>query len=883
MATKNWMDQLLTGQAAADASNPMAATPRGGVEFGFSGESDTDPTGNHATGRVLRTAHPTSGPWLEDDDQTVFRRADWLVLRQEQIAINRLAQDEYFTYLKRGAPFVTLEKDPKRSTYRCILPKGMSALTIQAVPNLIWDLVNKATETILVDPPEPSPTPLDDSEQAIAAAEMAGHFLDEDGGPQGTNDLALFYNAVDKALACSTAYLECWVDPTAGGYVPLQILAHPEAQDPANPMLGPDGMPTTDPVLRYVTAPQGGQFTDDPSQAAPQWQPKLRGTMWCREHWRVFPEDTTVEHAHTLIGLLYCTVGEAKERWPDTVGQMSDEEMNALASWTPVRYLSLLPPFMRARWNITVGDQKLKNGTGDERILFFYKIYEKASPEHPKGAEVVVSGAAGGTILHRALLAMNIPAPNGQGEVVRCMEIPVVQVTPRADPDDRDPTGYSYIELFAGASEFNATLVTGFLEAMNIWLHPDSYIPSTSPVQGFQVAESRASGTPITILRPEDKPVYGNMPPLPPNFWQGPEYNIDQIRSIASLNKPVTGDDSSKEVSGRARQIAVQQAMVALNRMQQAIHSACSRWWRIKIERSMQAFDTTQQLRYVGEDGSYEVSEWTGTDFALIGGVEIAPSSGTMMPPEQKVNYIATIAANGLLDPETGKEAANQIFRKRLGIPDDPHRQYIERCVATWLKGPPSPDWATQWQSYMAQMQQYQQVMQQYQQQQQAYQQALADTATVQAGMPQPLGPEQQNQQAALAYSQAALRLQTNPLTAPPPPPQVQLPVAPWTPFQARPNDAEPPIAAQWMRRLSAVISSSRYDAMPPEWRQPLDQKYQQAVQIVQQAQAAQQQGASTNPYAQGPRGSEANAPTPSSQPAQAQGATQPTPPQVAG
>lgn len=62
----------------------------------------------------------------------------------------------------------------------------------------------------------------------------------------------------------------------------------------------------------------------------------------------------------------------------------------------------------------------------------------------------------------------------------------------------------------------------------------------------------------------------------------------------------------------------------------------------------------------------------------------------------------------------------------------------------------------------------------------------------------------------------------------------------PWHPFQGRPNDAEPPVAALWLKKLSATMSTVAYDTMKakfPAWVQPFDQKYQAAMQVVQAAQ----------------------------------------------
>lgn len=839
---------ILNGQALLDLSAPPSETLRGGINTGFDGSEGTappDPTESDAQPLAPPPKDFTGlGSWLESDDGTVFRTANNLVLRQELVAINHWEIDTHYTRLKLGAPFSILERDPKRDTYRCTLPTGTKALTVQAVPNQAWDLVNKATEAVLVDPPEYDPQPLDDSEHAHAAAEMAKRVLTEDAGENGTNDIKVFYEALDGALVTATKYIELYTNPVGGGYVPLQILAHPLATDPSNPMVGPDGGSTVDPILRYLTAPQGGQFTDQPAQAAPAWQAKIRATVWGREHWRCFPESATVETAEKMIGLLYCTIAEAKQRFSECADYTADD-WNDLLSWTPPRFLNLLPPFQRARWKISNGSDKEKSGSSDERILFFYKVLQKAVPAHPHGAEVYVSGANTGTILHKDVLAATVTVPTkngGESSEVRCMDLPLVQLTPRADPDERDPTGLCYMALFCGAVEFNATLATGFLQALNNWLNPDSYIVSTSSVQGHQVEESRASGDAIPVLRVEDKPTYGNMPPIPPNFFEAWDRNDEAIRSISSLNKPVTGQDSN-EVSGKARQIAVSQGMVGLSRMQHPTNSAFERFGRVKLQLMMRDYSTPQQLRYVGEDGSWQQEQFSGTDFALVGGVQVLAGTGTMMPPDQKVNYLASLKSQGLLSDDEAKEAARQNYADKLGLSDDAHQQYIERCVAAWLKGPPTKEWPQQWQQYTQQKQAYDQQQQQYAQQMQAYQTAVHNTA-IAAGGPPPalLGPESQNAQAMQAYQNAVLALQQAPLGPMPQKPQGPAPTSPWHPFQPRPNDGEPPIAMQWLYRLSKVISTVKFDAFGPEWAVPLTQRYQAAVTVQQNVQKAQLQ-----------------------------------------
>lgn len=732
MATKPTNASELVGLPAQLAGLPKG-NPKGGMEIAFSGESGSASVAPEQ--KDQQSPFAGLGPLLEDEPADVFKSMHQLVLRQEVLALNHLAQDTHWTYVKLGYPWSTLTKEPGRDVYKQTLPYGSAGITIQAVPNKTWDLINKTTESLLVDFPEAKCEPGSDSEQAQAACDMADRFLDQDAGEQGTNDAVLFNDRVARSMVTATSYLEVWTDPMGGGYVPLQIQAHPHAEDPDNPLVDPDGQPTTDYVLRYVTAPQGGQFTDDPSEAAPQWQPKIRASKWGREHIRVYPENAAVKDADKLIILGFCTLSEAKKRWPN-IAKLPPAGLSALCDWTPTRYLVLLPPFQRARWKLSTGNEKEKAGSSDERIMFYYHIFAKPGIDYRKGADVVVTGASienggAGWVISRELLSRPVEVQKGQTKVaeIRCMEIPVQDVTPCGDPDEMDPSGRAFVERFAGAVESNASLASGFAELLDLNLHPDKYIPSTSPVEGYEVENSRATGDFITIAKPEDKPIYGNQPTLPASFHQFFEMSDEAINSMASSERAASGADNSKERSGKALQIAINRNNVALSGMQTAVNNAYARFCRLKIERAMADFTTSQMIGYVGEDGAYKQDEWTGTDFALVGKVTIKAGTGTMMPPDQKVQYIGNLTAAQLLPPDEAADAARPAFSKTLGLPPDPHQQRIERQVASWLKGPPSPEWIEQYKVYQQQQQAFQAEQAQFEQDSVAYQRTQATQA----------------------------------------------------------------------------------------------------------------------------------------------------------
>ncbi len=844
--TKPSGTQLLEGEPARLASFPLDPSIQGGLEGGFRGVLEgTNGKGPNALTATLgmdaeapeeeQDPFAGMGPWLEDEDAEVFKSVDGMVLRQDLIALNHLAQDTHWTYVKLGYPWSTLTKEPNRDRYVQSLPYGSAGVTIQAVPNKAWDLVNKTTEALLVDFPQAEAEPGSDSEKAQSACDMANRFLAQDASEQGTNDAVLFNDRVNRALTCASSYVECWTDPTGGGYVPLQIPAHPQAESPLHPLIGPDGMPTVSPILRYITevGPDGqptetSQFTDDPTKAAPQWQPKLRAQKWQREHIRVYPETATVESAEKVIILGYCTLSEAKRRWQD-VGQMGPDDLSKLTDWTPTRFLALLPLFQRGRWKLTDGRDKEKQGASDERIMFYYHPFVKACPDYRKGADVVVTGAFGGKVLDRKFLSQEVEVPvkpdatnpeGGTRKETRCLEIPVVQVTPRQDPDEQDPTGRAYIELFAGAVENNAHLAMSASEVIDKNLHLEGYSSSTSPVQGMQRENARATGDLIPIVRPEDKPVWGERIPFEQAFFNFFEEANRAIESIGSANAAAKGADGADEKSGKAIALATQNNNVSLGGMNHAVNNAYARWCRIKVERFMCDFPVATQINYIGDDGIFKQEDLTAQDLALVGKMTIKAGTGGLVPADQKVQNLAGLANAGMLTPDEAKDAARPAFSRKLGLPASAAEQRIERQINAFTKGPPAPQplppdaplgteppptWQQQWTVY--------------EQQKQHFDAAQAQAPVGPTGQPTPVaGPDGQ------------------PMQAPP---------MPWTPFAPLPTDDEPLIAAMRRRKLGKLIDSAKFEGMDPQWRQVALLEYQRMRQveaIAAQAQAAAQQ-----------------------------------------
>ncbi len=729
-----------------------------------------------------------------------------MVKRQELLARNRWAKDKHFTASKMGYTGSTLIKDENQNQYRqFFLPGTANRLQTGAVPNKQAELCEKLTETLLVDPPKPDPQAETDDETAQRGAELAKEFLEQDGGEAGTDDLTLFSAQIEGATTRASTFNYYWVDPVGGGSAPKQVKAHPQATDPANPLDAIDpatgqSIPTTDYIERYVTA--DGQFTPNPSEAERVWVPRIRIKKLGREHVRLFPETADLHDAQQAIVLDYCTVAEARRRWPETLGEYTDAQFMPLVGWTPTYPQRLLPPLVRRAWR--EGFQAAANGDRltamDQRILFYYAYHGLAEPDYPEGAVLCVNGANGGFMLGKDTLTatVEIPSEVSQDETVtdrKDLDIPLVQVRLLSDTDERDPMGKAFMARVAGGGEASNILALAMMEAIDLTLHPVRYSVATSPLSADDIESARSTGDLAQVNSKDDFPQLEERRDLPAAYFHFNEWMYTQLDSAAGLRPPDTAGEA-KVKSGVALRIEVSEASKTLTRMNYAAHVAFERHWRIKLQMAMKHFSVAQLLRYVGADGAAKQEWFTGNNFARVGGVSVASGSGTMLPPQEKVNYALQLAAAQQMGPDEAADVARPAFSKQLGVPENPHVQRIERQVSSWLEGPPE-GWEEQQAQYGVEVQAHAALTQQ------VMQQAPVDPMTG-----QPMAPE-----------------------LPP------MPTAPWTPFYAEVMDSEPPIATIRKRRLTRLMAKTEFSKFGEPWKQVVRDAYLVSVQALMAAQ----------------------------------------------
>ena len=736
------------------------------------------------------------GPLLEADDKEAFRAIRDLVKRQEMLARNRFQLDKHFTAAKMGYTGSYLIKVENQDQYQQAWLPGSGKLQSADVPNKQAELCQRLTETLLVDPPKLEPEAEDDDETAQRGAELAKEYLEQDAGEAGTDDLTLFAEQIEGATTRASTFNHYWIDPQGGGSSPKQIKAHPQATDPANPFeaVGPDGqpIPTTDYILRYVT--EAGQFTVNPSEAERVWLPRQRVDKLGREHVRLYPETADLHHAQQAIVLFYCTVAEAKRRWPETVGQMDDAALTSVVGWTPDRPLALLPPMLRSKWRegwseASKGD---KLTAIDQRLMFYYGYYGLADSEYPEGAVLCVNGANGGLILGKDTLSatVEIPSEVEQDQTVtdtKDLDLPLVQIRLLADTDERDPMGTAFMRRIAGGGAAMSYMAASMQEAIDIVLHPVRYSIGTSSAEAEDVEESRSTGRFVHVNTMDEVPKLEERRDLPGAYFNQVAWLGDQLDASAGLRPPDSANEA-KVKSGVALRIEVQEATKTLTRMNYAVHAAWARHGRIKLQMAMKHFGVPQLLSYVGVDGAAKQEWFTGNNFARVGSVTIKSGTGTMLPWSEKVNLALQLAGAQVISADEANDIARGASSKHLGATPNPHVQRIERQVSSWLEGPP-PEWEQQQAAYVQAVQ------------------AHAMTAQVELGEGEQPIP-----------------------TEPPPTP-------PWTPFAPEVMDTEPPIAAIRKRRLSDLMAKVEFSKFGEPWKQLVRDAYLQAAQVAAQAQ----------------------------------------------
>lgn len=530
-------------------------------------------------------------------------------------------------------------------------------------------LVRRLRAFLFGDPPMPEATPSRDEDEAKDAAETATRILQDQCSEGNLSFTLAAGDAFDLGGIYGSGFLRFWVDPMGGGWVPKEVEASPNAQDPADPMLGDH---SGDPIFRYVTEPTeeapNGTFTEDRTQAARTWLPGLRREILTGKNVRFIPFQVRDlwEADGLMIGTVK-TIREMKLMFPE-IRKWEGERVQKLASERPQHFNELLS-----------GGQKDNAGkTTDDAYCFVLTRYQRQSAKYPEGAYLIAAGKD--EMLFRDKWFDQVHA--------EVLDIPVTQFKQLSDPTkEHNPYGMGMMELLGPGNEIRAAMIGSMLEHLDRFTNRKIFAPITNIMQPQQY--QAPTGTPIPIL-PGQEPKYEQIPEYPKIVTDMLQFADADMDDESGLQKVGQGMVSPSVQSGTHFEANLEQVGVILSDLKENTARALVRGWRIMLQLDRAFFTETQQLSWIGEDGRFKTKRWQATDLGDTKQVRIQRGTFTQLGAQAKAMQAQQYLQLGLLQKPEFEHIIEGSVGGLFGLQDNPHRLRVRRQIADWQNGPPS-------------------------------------------------------------------------------------------------------------------------------------------------------------------------------------------------
>lgn len=788
----------------------------------------------------------------EKDEQKVCTHVEQKLWKAQDRRLKRLdPQWVVNEHVRDGMGGARVLTDPETGLARAYVPLGATRVGISKTEQLC----RKIVATLFVDPPLPEATPSSGEDKDRAAAELATRILRDEASEAGVNLREDAETATDLAGTYGSGFVWAFVNPQGGGWVPMQVQAHATAthfddEHPEAVLVDPaTGEPSATYVPRYVAA--DGSLSDDAVGARRAWRAAIEDRHLTGRNLRFLPE--TARGIRDARGVVICqveTIGALKEAY-ESVAAMPEDALQALVSWRPATLAKVLPPGLDVE-----GDGKATTDDGtvsDAALVMTLTVVYRSHGAYPEGAYCCVGG--GKFVLHRQSWVGRMG--EGDDERDEPLDLPVAQFRQFTDRTGRNPYGTGAAQRLGPGDEIRATQLAAWLDHLDRFNHPNTFLPLGSVIQPGALA--RRDGTPIPFNAEAGAPVHEQVPDFPRAAVELYTAMGAEMNSESGLEETAQGVDTETAQSGVAKQLVVEQALTALSGVKANVEEGLVRLCRIHLQLTRAFVDTAQILKYAGEDGGHRVREWTRADLRSTRDVRIARGSFTMLSRSAK-QALARDELNAALSTQNPQVAAEAYSRYQrltagtvdplLGLEDDPHRLRIKRQVGQWLEGAEDleeqPDAAAPAGAAgaapagpMGQLGAGNGAA--------AMPPQAPAVGGVPSGMPTPANPAPPAPMGAPPMGGQPMGAPGMPGMLPPmPPPADPRAVAIFAPL---PVDEEPTVAQVRHEELARVMAGSRYQTLPPAWRQPFDQEYARmklcaGIQTVPEQQAAAQQQA---------------------------------------
>jgi hypothetical protein len=666
-------------------------TTPAGFDALFEGEDDSRPAVNESTTNAKPDANtPTMqgrGPLLEEEDEKKVAEtiAKWLKDQSKARRKRRVVVAWIKQCLKgvRGLQIRPSNEDVTEiELYRAPGMLGLSTIMMRA-----RQLIERVVAHLLSDPPAPDAEPEDDSDMAKEAADLTSRILTIEGSESGFNTGMLLRRALRKASIHGSAFLYPCIDPTGGGWRPMEIEALPEAQTVNDATIDPDTnapLAAGDPrlELRYVRPDK--TLSDSPAEAERQWMPKFHVDILTPDHVALLPEACSgIGNALGAIVIRYPMVSELRGKFPK-FAKFKDEDIKALLSWRPEETRNSQPfdsSVEKLRMQST-GDGKKVD---DSARLCTLTLYFKSHSAYPTGAYIVVSGDR---VLHKQPWSGMVE--NGENVVEECLDVPLAQLRQIDDDEDDDPMGRGIAFELCEIDGQRSYILDAWNDHLDRITHPWMFVPLGSTITPAQL--QLRTGEPL-YFNPQGKPEMEKVDPFPAD---GKEY-FDRTTAAGNdsvgLEETAQGTEVSSVTSGAQAAVVVQQAAKNLSGMKHNTADCVERFWRIVVQQWRVFFTIPMQAKYLGDDQSWKTTEWSRADFGSTRVIRIKPGTFTQLTAEQKEAKAAQQLQTGVIDQQQFREVVASGIRPTLGIRDNAHVVRIKRQISLWDDGPPE-----QWQ-----------------------------------------------------------------------------------------------------------------------------------------------------------------------------------------
>lgn len=570
--------------------------------------------------------------------------------------------------------FTGVELVKKQDHSECYIPRGAKK-NVSGL-NKASRLCRRLRATMFADPPMAEAVPSGDEDEARDAAETSTRVL-QNVSSEGQLSLTLGYgDAFDLGAVYGSGFVRFWPDMNGGGWVPKQVEAYGYAVDATDPK--PDVDPTTgqpgstETTLRYVT--EDDQFTEDRTQAARQWLPKLKRELLTGKNVRFIPWQVRdiweADGCHIGCAI---TLGEIKRQFP-WVAKWSTDRQQKLISTRPQFFDTLIPAGRK--------DNQGTQGNRDDALCFLLTRYHVQSVQYPEGAYLIAGGSD-------ELLCPSPDSPEHDGTWfdklhAEPLDIPVTQLKQLTEEDN--PYGKGAMEDLGPGNEIRGAVIGQHLEHFDRFNNRRIFLPLISTLQAQQL--QAPTGTPIPIM-PGAEPKYEEIPDFPVMGEKLLAWIDKDMDDESGLQQVGQGLSPSNVKSGVHANVVREQVTQDLSDMRENCIRGMTRGWRICLQLMRAYFTDAQQFQFQGADGSFKVKRWKNSDMGDTRDVRLERGSFTQLTPTAKADIAQQYAQLGILSKPDLEHVIEGSIGGLFGLQDNPARQRVRRQISAWEEGPP--------------------------------------------------------------------------------------------------------------------------------------------------------------------------------------------------